>query len=217
MIRAVLLDVDGTLIDSNEAHVAVWVQVFREAGYDVAADAIRPEIGKGGDILVPDLLPDAGEEEEKRLADRHGELFKADCLKRMRPFPRAHDLVEQLHAKGQKVVIASSASQEELDHYVELLDIESLIHASTTIDDVDTSKPAHDLVSAALQKAGVPPEHAIMVGDTRWDIEAAAKAGVASIAVRSGGSDDAVLSDAVAIYDNVADLLARYAASPLAR
>lgn len=215
-MRAVLFDLDGTLVDSNDAHVAVWEQVFREAGHPLARDAIRAQIGKGGDLLVPTLLPNADEATCKRIADRHGEVFKADWLEKMRPFPGAHDLLARVHAAGVKVVLASSASSDELDHYVALLDAGELVAAGTSIDDVDTSKPAADIFTTALEKVGVAPEDALVIGDTPYDVEAATKAGVRAVAVRSGGFDDAALAGAVACHDDVADLLARWDESVLA-
>lgn len=216
MIRAVLFDLDGTLIDSNEAHVAVWEQVFAEAGHPIDAATIRGQIGKGGDQLVPTLLPGTTDDEIERLSDRHGELFKADHLDRVQPFPDSRALLERVDNAGKTVVLASSASKAELDHYVDLLDAKALIDAGTSIDDVETSKPAPDIFGTALKKAGVAADEAIAVGDTPWDIEAAGKAGIATVALRSGGFSDDTLADAVAIYDDAAALLAGFATSPLA-
>jgi HAD superfamily hydrolase (TIGR01509 family) len=214
-VKAALFDLDGTLVDSNEAHVAVWAQVFAEAGRPLDEAAIRGQIGKGGDQLVPALLPDLSEDEQKRLADRHGDVFKADWLEKMQPFPRAHDLLARVHAAGLTIVFASSAAQAELDHYVGLLDAEALVDATVSIDDVNASKPAGDIFSIALKKAGVEPGEAIAIGDTPYDVDAAAKVGVATVAVRSGGFDDAALAKAVRRYDDVAALLADFDASPL--
>ena len=207
-VQAVLFDLDGTLVDSNEAHVAVWAQVLREAGHPVDAAAIRGQIGKGGDQLLPALVPGASEESIERWSDRHGVLFKADHLARIRPLPDAHALLAGVHAAGATIVLASSASKEELDHYVDLLDAYALIEAGTSIDDVETSKPAPDIFGTALKKAGVEPAEAIAVGDTPWDVEAAGRAGIATIALRSGGFSDDALAGAVAIYDDAAALLA---------
>jgi len=215
-IAAVLFDLDGTLVDSNEAHVEVWEQVFREAGQPIGREVIRGQIGKGGDLLVPDLLPELDEKAHQALADRHGELFKAEWLDRIVPFPGAHDLLARVHARGAQLVFASSASTAELKHYLTLLDAEALVDARTSIDDVGTSKPAPDIFAVALDKAGVAAERALAVGDSPFDVEAARKAGLATVAVRSGGFSDDALAGAVAIYDDVADLLARFEDSPLA-
>lgn len=212
-MKAVLLDIDGTLVDSNDLHVDAWVRAFAEAGLSPGRDAIRGQIGKGGDLLVPTLAPDLDEAAQEKLADRHGALFKADYLHRVRPFPRARDLVAHLHGRGLKVVLASSASGEELDHYCGLLGIAELIDAVTTIDDVETSKPAPDIFLTALGKLpGVTAGEALVVGDTPYDMAAAKEAGIPAVAVRSGGFDEAALREAGAraLYDDVADLLARW-------
>ena len=129
VIRAVLFDIDGTLVDSNEPHVAVWERVFREAGRPVSAEVIRGQIGKGGDVLVPTVLPDVSENEVEALSDRHGEIFKHEWLDRIEPFPDARALLQRVHARGIKVVLASSASRKELKHYLKLLDAEALVES----------------------------------------------------------------------------------------
>ncbi len=216
-VRAVLFDLDGTLVDSNEFHVDAWERVFREAGHAIDRDAIAGQIGKGGDLLVPALLPDADAAERERLSTRHGEVFKARYLDLVRPFPGATDLLRRVKDSGRTVVLASSANGEELEHYVRLLGAEDLVAASTSHDDVETTKPAGDIFAAALVKARVTPGHAIVVGDTPYDIAAAAKCHVQTVAVRSGGFDEAALEGAVARYDDVGALLAGFEASPLAR
>ncbi|HEX8554126.1 MAG TPA: HAD family phosphatase [Sphingomonas sp.] len=216
MPKAVLFDLDGTLVDSNTFHVDVWDQVFREAGYPVPRDVIGGQIGKGGDQLVPALLPhlDAGISEQ--LEHRHGVLFKQLFLDRVRPFPGAAALVERVHASGAKVVLASSASAEELDHYGKLLGIEHLVAARTTSDDVSATKPAPDIFATACQKVGVDPADAVVIGDTPYDIEGATAAGIRTVAVRSGGFSNDTLADAIATYDDVGALLADFERSPLA-
>lgn len=218
MIKAILFDIDGTLIDSNDLHVEAWARVFADAGHQVPRTAIAGQIGKGGDNLVPALLPGASEETAERLSDRHGEVFKADYLSTARPFPGARALLERAHAGGAKVVLASSASAEELDHYVERLQVKALVAAKTSIDDVATSKPAPDIFAAALKKAGVTAEEAIAVGDSPYDVASAKGAGVRTVAVLSGGFAQAVLRDAgaVAVYRDVEALLEDYAGSVLA-
>lgn len=216
MTRAVLFDLDGTLVDSNEAHVAVWARVFAEAGHTIAHAAIRGQIGKGGDLLVPALLPEVTDAKVERLSDEHGAIYKAEWLDRIEPFPQARALLARAHGAGLTVVLASSASRAELDHYVRLLDAGSLIAASTSVDEVATSKPAPDIFAVALAKAGVDAGAAIAVGDTPYDVESARKAGIDAVALRSGGFDDRALAGAVAIYDDAAALLAGFDASPLA-
>ena len=216
-VRAVLFDLDGTLVDSNDFHVDAWQRVFREGGHAVDRDRIAGQIGKGGDLLVPALLPGAPRAEQERLAQRHGEVFKARYLDLVRPFPGAAALLRRVADSGRKVVLASSASGEELEHYVGLLGVADVLTATTSKDDVATTKPAGDIFAAALAKAGVSPRRAIVIGDTPYDIAAAAKCGVAAVAVRSGGFDEPALQGAVARYDDVAALLAGFERSPLAR
>ena len=219
MIRAVLFDIDGTLVDSNELHVAAWSQVFAEAGHPVDAAAIRGQIGKGGDNLVPTLLPQLATGVQEALADGHGRVFKQLFLDQARPFPDARALLERVHRDGRRVVLASSASRAELDHYLDLLDARDLVDAGTSIDDVGTSKPAPDIFAVALRKAGVPAADAVAVGDAPYDAQSAARAGIGTVGLLSGGFDRAELeaAGARAIFHDAADLLARYESSPLAR
>ena len=216
-IKAVLFDIDGTLVDSNDLHVAAWDAAFREGGFAVDREAIRGQIGKGGDLLVPTLLPDIAKAVQEKLARRHGEIFQREHLATVRPFPDAHALLARVHDAGQQVVLASSAEQKELDHYIELLDARALVDATTSIDDVATSKPAPDIFAKALKKTGLKADEAMVVGDTPYDIEAARRCGIAAVAVRSGGFSEESLAGAVARYDDVAALLAGYDGSPLAR
>ena len=217
-LQAILFDIDGTLVDSNEQHVIAFALAFREAGHPLEDEAIRKQIGKGGDLLLPALLPDVPKAVQEAISARHGAFFKELYLNRVRPFPHARDLIARVHADGRKVVLASSAKREELEHYVALLDIADMLAASTSIDDVETSKPAPDIFGAALAKIGVAPADAIVVGDTPYDIEAALKAGIAAIGLTSGPFDADELKDAgaIAIYADVADLLDCYDNSPLA-
>lgn len=219
MIKAILFDIDGTLVDSNELHVQAWAQIFAEGGHAVADAAIRGQIGKGGDNLVPAVLPDLSEAEQDALSRGHDRLFRRIFLSQVRPFPQAADLLRRVHEDGRQVVLATSASDAELQHYVDLLGVRDVVSASTSKDDVGTSKPAPDIFAAALKAAGVAPGEAVAVGDTPYDVEAAAKAGVGTVAVLSGGFAQAALEAAGAdtIYRDVAQLLAGYAGSPLAR
>ncbi|MBD8547755.1 HAD family hydrolase [Sphingomonas sp. CFBP 8760] len=218
-ITAVLFDIDGTLVDSNDHHVIAWEEAF--AGIDARFDrqTIHDQIGKGTDMLVPTLLPDLDEEAQSALGEAHGKVFKARFLNEVKPFPGAHDLLRRVHAAGLRVVLASSASEQELDHYLDLLGARELVAETTSADDVENTKPAPDIFATALRKIGSPPPHeVIVVGDTPYDLEAAAKCGITAVAVRSGGfADDALTqAGAVAMYDDVAALLRDYDRSPLA-
>ena len=218
-IKAILFDIDGTLVDSNDMHVLAWEEAFATVDASFDRQVIHDQIGKGTDMLVPTLLPDSDEAEQEKLGEVHGAVFKARFLETVRPFPGARDLLARTRAEGQQVVLASSASSEELDHYLDLLDARDLVSATTTSDDVENTKPAPDIFSTALKKvAPLGPDEVLVVGDTPYDIEAARKCGIAAVGLRSGRfSDDALLgAGAVALYDDAAALLRDYDASPLA-
>lgn len=217
-VRAILFDIDGTLVDSNEQHVSAWAFAFREAGHPQEPDDIRSQVGKGGDLLVPALLPDVPDKVSKAIAERHGTYFSELYLDQIRPFEGAAALITRVHDSGRKVGLASSAKQEELDHYVALLGIADLIAGSATSDDVDTSKPEPDIFSAALANLDVAPSEALVVGDTIYDIEAASRAGIAAIGLTSGFFSARQLKDAgaIAAYPGVAELLDTFETSPLA-
>jgi membrane protein len=217
--RAVFFDLDGTLVDTNQLHVDAWVQAFADAGHRIEPERIAGQIGKGADNLVPALLPGADEATAEALGEAHGRIFKDRYLHTAAPFPQAHALVARVHASGRLVALASSAGKEELDHYQQLLDLAGLVDVVTTIDDVEHSKPAPDIFAVALKKAGdIAAADVVVVGDSPFDMEGARRCGMTAVAVRSGGFDDAALSKAgaAAIYDDVAELLARFDGSLLA-
>lgn len=219
-IKAILFDIDGTLADSNDLHVLAWQQAFAEIGKTFDAKTIHDQIGKGADMLVPFLLPDADEILRQKATDGHDRIFKSTYLKQVKLFAEARALLAHAHDRGQKVALASSASAEELDHYLDLLDARDLVDAGTSSGDVENTKPSPDIFAAALAKLpGIGAAETIVVGDTPYDIEAAAKCGIGTIAVRSGGFSGAVLQEAGALvlYDDVAALLADYDHSPLGR
>jgi HAD superfamily hydrolase (TIGR01509 family) len=210
--RAIIFDVDGTLVDSNDAHAAAWQQALRQFDIDRDLGAIRRLIGMGGDKLLPALTGIASDSEQgARIVARRGEIFREAYLPKLRPFPGVRPLLERLAGDGFRIGVASSAKQDELDDLLEVAGVADLIHRQTSSDDVEASKPDPDALHAALAKLHLPPEAAVMVGDTPYDVEAAARAGVAMIAVRCGGWHDAALAGARAIYDDPADLLAHYA------
>jgi HAD superfamily hydrolase (TIGR01509 family) len=213
MIKAILFDVDGTLIDSNDLHTAAWRETFLHFGVDLPPELIRTQIGKGGDNLIPALLPpELVEARKDEMESFRGELFKTDYLARVVPFPGVRDLFERIVADGHRIVLASSANAEELRFHLSVIGAEDLVSGSTSKDDVRHSKPDPDIFAAALAKAGAQASEAIVVGDTPYDMEAAAKLGVRTIGFRSGGFPDESLSGAGAaeLYDGPEDLLARY-------
>jgi len=212
----VLFDVDGTLIDSNDAHAEAWVRAFAEVGIRVDPKQVRDAIGMGGDKLMPSV---SGVEEDsptgRAVSKRRGEIFTRELLPHLRPFPDAHRLVAALKARGYTLVAASSAKREELSRLLALAGADELLDGATSSDDADNSKPNPDIVQAALQRAQASPEHAVMIGDTPYDVAAAMRAGVKAIAFRCGGWRDENLSDAIAIYDGPSDLLQQIEWSPL--
>jgi HAD superfamily hydrolase (TIGR01509 family) len=218
MVAGVLFDVDGTLVDSNDAHAAAWVRAFTEHGVTVDPSHVRRCIGMGGDKLMPEV---SGIEEESErgtaIAERRGEIFKEELLPGLKPFEKADALVAAVKQRGLTAVAASSAQKDELTPLLELAGAKWLMDGATSSDDADESKPAPDIIEAALERAKVSADEAIMIGDTPYDVEAAKRAGVRTIAFRSGGWRDEDLGGAVEIYDGAADLLANLSGSILAR
>jgi HAD superfamily hydrolase (TIGR01509 family) len=218
-IKAVLFDIDGTLVDSNDFHIAAWEEAFAGVGAQFDRQVIHDQIGKGADMLVPTLLPDTDDEGQEKLGEAQGEAFKSKFLNEVKPFPMARDLLQRVRQAGQKVVLASSASKAELDHYLDLLDARDIVSETTSADDVENTKPAPDIFATALKKiAPLAADEVIVVGDTPYDIEAAKKCGIAAIGLRSGKFPDEALQQAgaIALYDDVAALLQEYDRSPIA-
>ena len=214
---AVLFDVDGTLVDSNDAHARAWVDGFAEFGVPVDYAHVRQCIGMGGDKLMPEVSRLREDTPKgKAISDRRREIFKEKYLPRIKPFPGAHELVAALKARGLTLVAASSAKKDELKPLLAIAGAEALLDAATSSDDADQSKPDPDIVEAALKQAKARANDAIMIGDTPYDVEAASRAGVRIIAFRCGGWEDADLHGALAVYDGPADLLAHLEQSPLA-
>jgi HAD superfamily hydrolase (TIGR01509 family) len=216
-VRAAVLDIDGTLIDSNDAHAHAWVDVGKEFGYKIDFNHVRSLIGKGGDKVLPELtgLEDDSKEGEK-LKKRRGEIFREQYLDTLRPFPHARELLERFQAEGLTLVVATSASKDDMGKLLKKAGIDDLIEEKTSQSDVEASKPDPDVVQAAVEKARCKPAEAVMLGDTPYDVMSAKRAGVPCVALRCGGWKDEDLGDAVAIYDDPADLLANYDQSPFA-
>lgn len=213
-LKAVLLDVDGTLVDSNDAHAQAWLDVFANNGYEASFERVRALIGEGGDKLIPQITGLEPESHEaQRLSRERGTHFMREYLAQVRAFPKAEALLARLSGSGLKLIVASSAKDEELAPLLELCGATRYITRQTSTDDASHSKPDPDIVQVALRKAGCAPGEAILLGDTPYDVLAAARAGVAAVALRSGGHSDQALSRAIAIYDDAADLLAHYESS----
>ena len=218
-VKAVFFDIDGTLVDSNEFHVMAWEQAFRESGYPASKEAIRRQIGKGADTLIPSLMPYTHEKTRQAIANRHGQIFQSQYLPQVKPFPGAQQLIERPHRKGRKILLTSSATASEVQHYAQLLGVEPLLHATVSADDVKHSKPAGEIFASALAKvAHLPANETMAVGDTPYDVLSAEKCGIKTIALLSGGFSKKELEDAgaIAVYSSVQDLLANLEVSPLA-
>ena len=194
---AAILDVDGTLVDTNYQHALAWYRAFRQHGVTLALWEIHRRIGMGGDQLVTSLV---GEGFEERYGDDVRAAEKALYLALMpevQPLPGARDLLEALHARGHTIILASSAKPDELQHYIMLLDAQEIVDGWTDSGDVAQTKPEPDLVQAAVEKAGGGP--AVMIGDSVWDCEAAKRAGLKTIGVLTGGFSEDELEDAGAV------------------
>jgi HAD superfamily hydrolase (TIGR01509 family) len=218
--RAVLFDVDGTLVDSVRLHAEAWQEALRRFGRDVPLEDVRRQIGKGGDELVPVFLePD----EEKRVGPAlrayHAELFRRAYRPRATVLPGARELVLRTREAGARVALASSGKAEDVAHWVALLGLDGALDGgATTADDAERSKPHPDIFEAALARTGAAPEDALAVGDSPWDVEAARRAGIRSVGLGSGGFAEQDLrgAGAIAFYRDPADLLAQLDRSPLA-
>ena len=218
--QGAILDVDGTLVLSNDAHAQGWVEAFAAFGYEVKFEQVRPLIGMGGDQIVPKFAPglDSKEGKGKEIADRRKELIINKFGSKLAPANGARELLQKMQQEGLKLLIATSATSQELSVLLKAARVDDLLSQdeAATSSDAEKSKPEPDIVEVALSKLGMQPEAAVMLADTPYDIESAFKAGVGVIAFRCGGFDDSQLKDAIAIYNDPADLLAQYDSSPLA-
>ncbi len=194
---AVILDIDGTLVDSNYQHAIGWQRAFKTCGFNVAAWRVHRLIGMGGDQIVKTLLgEDAENEHGEEIREAEAESYAA-LIPEVAAFEGAHDLIRRFKHEGLTVILASSAKEREVEHYIGLLGAADLNDGFTSADDVDSTKPEPDLIEVAVEKAGEGT--AIMVGDSVWDIEAAKRAGLDTIGVLCGGFGEAELSGAGAI------------------
>ena len=213
-----VLDIDGTLVDTNYPHAIAWFRAFRAHRIVLPIWRIHRHLGMGGDQLV-EALTDAGTERElgDEIRDAETERYM-ELIDEVETMDGSRELIEELKRRGHTVVLASSAKQDEVDHYLELLGGRGLADAWTTSADVEATKPAPDLVSAALERAGATSDDAVMVGDTPWDVEAARRAGVGTLAVLTGGFSEQELRDAgaVEVFESVAELGGALDRTPLA-
>jgi len=219
MIRAAIFDLDGTLVDSNELHVRSWQETFRNFGKEFPVEALRKQIGKGADQYLPEFL----DEEEirthgKEIEEFRSRLFKKEYLPKVKGFSKVRELFERIKADGKRIALASSGGGEEVRVYKKLTDIEDLVDEEISGDDIEKTKPHPDLFDAALERLNeCSHRDVIVVGDTPYDAQAAAKAKIEMIGVLCGGFDERTLCEngAIAIYRDPADLLSQYSDSPL--
>ena len=212
-----ILDIDGTLVDTNYHHALAWYRAFRQHGIVLPLWKLHTHIGMGGDQLVASLT---SEEVDESIGDDIRSAEKAlymALIDEVQPVSEAREFIADLKHRGHTVVLASSAKEDEVEHYLDLLDARSLADDWTMSDDVSSTKPAPDLVEAAMAKAGDSASGAVMVGDTPWDIKAASRADVPTVAVITGGFSRAELEEAgaAAVFESVAELRTRLEDTPL--
>lgn len=216
-VRGVILDIDGTLVDSNDAHAHAWVRALAEGGHEIRFDRVRPLIGMGGDKVIPELTGlNPHEASGELISERRGRIFQHDYLPLLHALPGARELVLLLRERGMRVVVASSAEENELGPLLHLAGVEQLVEHCVTKEEAGRSKPDPDPIRAALNFLRLSPDEVVMIGDTPYDIDAAAKLGVGTIAFRSGGWSSQDLANALAVYENPQDLVNDFEASPLA-
>jgi HAD superfamily hydrolase (TIGR01509 family) len=217
LVRNVIFDVDGTLVDSVDEHAEAWRRAFLEFGRDVPFAHVRSQIGKGADQLVPVFFTeDELEKFGKELSDYRATLFKREFMPKLRPFPRVRELFQRLRDEGMGIALASSAQGDELEFYINLCGIQGLTDVETSKGDVDKTKPHPDIFEAALERLGRPEPHTVaVVGDTPYDALAASKLGLPTVGVLCGGfpEEDLRTAGCRAIYKDPADLLAHYESS----
>jgi HAD superfamily hydrolase (TIGR01509 family) len=212
-----ILDIDGTLVDTNYHHAIAWYRAFRQHGFTLPLWRIHRHIGMGGDQLVGALAGDGFEREQGDAVRTAETVLYQELIGEVQPLEGARAVIEDLKSSGHTVVLASSAKPDELEHYLTLLDARTLVDAWTDSGDVQQTKPKPDLVLAALKKAGGKAKEAVMIGDSVWDCRAAKRAGVRSIGVRTGGFSEAELLDAGAskVFDSVETLREHLGEAPV--
>ena len=221
MAKAIIFDIDGTLVDSVDIHAKAWQEAFQHFGHDIPFNDIRSQIGKGGDQLLPVFLSEQElKQRGKEIENYRSDLFKRKYLNQVKPFPGVRELFLKIKENGQNVALASSAKGDELKTYEKIAHIEDLVEVEASSADAERSKPHPDIFEAALNRFGdkISRSDVIVVGDSPYDAEAANRAGLRTVGVRCGGFPEQDLRSAgcIAIYDGPQDLLQRYEHSPLA-
>ena len=203
-LKAILLDIDGTLVDSNDKHTDCWVEAFAHYGKQVARDVVRQQIGKGGDLLVPDTL---NAREMRKFGEKvkkyRGELWTKKYMKSVEPFPGIREALKELHQRGLKLAFASSSNENEVEYYVSLLEAEQLLEGSTSKGDAQFSKPSPEIFQAALERVGTKQEHTLVAGDTPYDVLASHRAGLAIAALLCGGFERDLLTKAEFLFHDI--------------
>ncbi|HZO77924.1 MAG TPA: HAD family hydrolase [Solirubrobacteraceae bacterium] len=212
-----ILDVDGTLVDTNYHHTIAWFRAFCRHGIVLPLWRIHRHIGMGGDQVVAALTDERTDEERGDDIRASESEFYSELIEEVQPMKGSRELIEDLRGRGHTVVLASSAKEAEINHYLDLLDGRELADAWTTSDDVQATKPAPDLVHAALDRVDGSADNAVMIGDTPWDVQAAGKAGVSTLAVLTGGFavEELEESGAAGVFESVAELSGRLEETPL--
>lgn len=220
MLKAVIFDVDGTLVDTVDNHARAWQETFEHFGIPTSYQDVRSQIGKGGDQLMPVFVPkDELERRGEEIDSFRSALYKRTYLREARGFHRTRALVQRILADGKRVALASSAKGDELAVYKRAADIDDLVDTETASEDAEKSKPHPDIFQAALDKLGIRPDEAVVVGDTPWDAQAAARAGIPMVGVLCGGfaEEDLRAAGCREVWDDPDDLLAHYGESLLGK
>ena len=206
-LRGLIFDIDGTLVDTNDLHAQCWQEAFEHFGKTIEYDVIRGQIGKGGDLLVPDLL-NAREMRKfgKKIKKYRTTLYKKNYMPKARPFPRIRELFEGLRRRKVKIALASSSNPDEVEFYTELLEVGDLLEGSTSKKDARMSKPSPEIFEAALERIGTSAARTFTVGDTPYDILASHRCALPIVAVLSGGFDRRLLTKAEFLFDDVEEL-----------
>ena len=220
MPKAVIFDIDGTIIDSVDSHAKAWQEAFGHFGYEITFDRVRSQIGKGGDQLLPEFLNDEElNRDGKKIDEFRAKLFKEKYLPQLKAFPGVRELFEKLRNSGEKIALASSAKGEELKHYEEIAEIDDLVEVETSSSDAKRSKPHPDIFEATIDRIGegIARKDILVVGDSPHDVEGAKRAKLRTVGVLCGGFPAQALREAgcIAVFESPADLLNRFYDSPL--